>query len=1252
MKKLFLIINLIIFSLIVLCSTSLAVESDKAFFQSHNRSLKRATGFFYVESNNGVLNLEKVVRTNKNGNVEKNNNLKDNNETLFYLKDGNNYKKGETNSYNESFELGLKNNSGNNNGNNNGNNSAYNSVYNKILPDDEIKYNSLMWVLNNVININSKEEKDNLLKNAGLSTDVFKDISANGYSSEETEKDIIESIEQAAIYYFSNNEESKPKRNANFYISKEIYDEKINITEPFKQKEDAINKLYNYFIKNAEEKAKNGYIYNKNNDVPVLLNKESVNIFTKDNNNYIGPYIIEKKSNDSNFTINVLGDGNEITNLKIVQEDQTTEVEGEDITSKISKITDKKFYIVMPITSSISKIQIKLNVKYNQKNITYYSASANKINVVNPVVSIKKQYKNYVQIDEREIAKPKFDLAIRTYVQTVNGKELDKKREPNILNKDLEEYAKDKSLLNNGTTLVKKQIKTPVSVSNGDTVVYTIRVYNEGQIDGQAKEIIDYIPDGLEFINPEESQINKEYKWKAYNGNNKLIISDFLADKEIKAFDKNVEKGKYRIDYKDLQIELKVTGITQSTDTILKNIVEIKSTTNLNNELDRDSSTLNITINQYKDYNPGTEENGVGYEDDDDCDSVVLNGKYFDLALREFISQVVEIDGNSLSYKREPSVDVEPLLNGNTSANYKGTKGPVGIKIGDTIIYTIRIYNEGQVDGYADEITAHLPEELQYVNDEFNASNGWIIDKTDETQRTLKTSKLSKQDDEDNKIKAFEAEKNTLEYKDVQLKLKIKSSAENMKEITLISEITKSSNDINLIDRDNKAILVLPSDAELQNYKGNTQNKQELSDVNYSYQGQEDDDDFEKVILQKFDIALRTFITAIDNNVINDRIPNVDLSNFETTQDGKAITTANYSNKKDTLNVTKSQLIEMTTRVYNEGTQDGYVNEIKGTLEEGVLFDKDNPINKKYGWKMLDENGNETEDVQKAKFIITDYLSKEKDAENNKIKAFDKLQMNNLEYKEVKAVLKIDEPKEEKREKNIQFQISKASGINEEKVTDIDSVPNEWNENEDDQDQETIKIQFFDLKIEIKNEKVLIIEDGKEKETSIKEKNKKDIAKISINKKQLENVVVKFKYEILITNEGEIPGYATQISNFVPYGLKFNQADNIDWKENEDKIITNKLKDTLIEQGKTEKLDLVLTWVNDESNMKVLKTTSEIKEVENQSKSEDKKEENNTDSVEVMVVSTTKNNTLIIIIVISLLVIVGAGIFIIKKYIL
>lgn len=61
-------------------------------------------------------------------------------------------------------------------------------------------------------------------------------------------------------------------------------------------------------------------------------------------------------------------------------------------------------------------------------------------------------------------------------------------------------------------TVAKKQTKSPVSVNSGDKVVYTIRVYNEGQIDGEASEIIDYIPDGLELV--EQSEINQQYNWK------------------------------------------------------------------------------------------------------------------------------------------------------------------------------------------------------------------------------------------------------------------------------------------------------------------------------------------------------------------------------------------------------------------------------------------------------------------------------------------------------------------------------------------------------------------------------------------------------------------------------------------------------------------------------------------------------------------------------------------------------------------
>lgn len=108
-----------------------------------------------------------------------------------------------------------------------------------------------------------------------------------------------------------------------------------------------------------------------------------------------------------------------------------------------------------------------------------------------------------------------------------------------------------------------------------------------------------------------------------------MVTTDYLRDKTIKAFDKNPENKRYKLDYQDVQIELKVTAQTQSTDTILKNVAEIKSETNEANEKDRDSNTANITNGQLVDYNCGTSENGLGYEDDDDYDAVNITGKIF-----------------------------------------------------------------------------------------------------------------------------------------------------------------------------------------------------------------------------------------------------------------------------------------------------------------------------------------------------------------------------------------------------------------------------------------------------------------------------------------------------------------------------------------------------------------------------------------------------------------------------------------------
>lgn len=1241
MKKAVLLINLIIINLIVLSTVSLGSELN--YFQSHNKTNKRETGFYYVQTNNSLMSIDMVKRTNSYGKIEKEN--KD--EALYFLRSDFNLNNINSIEYKNTIDIKDK--------------SSLGKIYKKLFPKDDEKFNELMWVLNNLANVNDEKSKDALLAQAGLDNKVFQTFGVNGYTEVKSEKDIIETIQQAAIYYYANQDENKiPKVDANFFEASTDQEQKINLSEAYKAKQDAVSKLYTYLIKTAEKEVKNGYKYSENNDLPITLDKSEAIVRNDNGNNVIGPYLIKETNKNYNFDLKILGDKKELTNVKILGEDGKTEIQGNSINEKIKSSLNKKFYITMPTTSLITDLQVSLKIKYYSKNITCYCASANMIKGIRPIIGINNETKILYQNDSKQISKPKFDLALRTFIQSVNGKATDKKREPEITQGDLIKYSENNSTLNNGSTLVKNQNKTPVSAVKNDKIIYTIRVYNEGEIDGTADKIVNYIPEGMEFVSQEESSINKEYNWIAVNGNNKVVESDYLKDKNIEKFNKTAGKSGYEIDYQDIQIELKVTADTQGTDTMIKDVAEIKSIKKEENVLDRDSVPGNITSNQLKDYNPGTSENGIGYEDDDDCDIIVVQGKYFDLVLREFITQVISMDGKTADYKREPNVDVEPLISGSDSAKYKHIKAPVGIEIGDTIVYNLRIYNEGQIAGFADEIVMHLPEELQYVNDEENAENGWIIDTTDETHRTIKTTKLSKENDEDNAIEAFNVSEKKISYKDIKIKLKIKSTAVNMKEITTIAEITKSSNLANLVDRDNKINASLPSDAELSKYRGNSENKAELSDANYYYNGQEDDDDFEKVILQKFDLALRSFETAMNGVAVTDRIPSVDKTKFETTENGKTITTLNYTNKKDVIKVKQNDNIEITTRVYNEGTQDGYVSEIKGTLEDGMTFNPQDPINFKYEWKMYDSDGNETFDTNNVKFIKTNYYSKEKNSQTNLIKSFDKATMIEPNYVEVKAVITISEIKDEHRDQNIRFEIAKADGINEEKVTDIDSVPNEWNDGEDDQDQESIHIDKFDLKLEQKLTKAMIIEEGKQKDQKIKNKKKKDAIKVEIDKKQVENVVIKFEFTITVANEGETEGYATEISDYIPQGLKFNQADNIDWKEINNKIVTGQLKNELIKPGESKDVKLTLTWVNDENNTKIMQNVAEISEDKNNSKTKDfdstpnnrAEGEDDMDSAEVRVDTTSKQNKKIILIISIFLVVIGVGIILIKKFVL
>ena len=876
----------------------------------------------------------------------------------------------------------------------------------------------------------------------------------------------------------------------------------------------------------------------------------------------------------------------------------------------------------------------------------------------NPGTSEKgKGYEDDDDYEPLKTSNKEFDLALRKFITGIRtsagvAKQIGS-REPVITKQALEDLATGRTEFK--TTAVKTHTKNPLQVEKGDIVTYTIRVYNEGEVDGYVREIADYLPAGLELT--ENSRINQANGWTK---DGKTLKSQFHAKNIIKAFDKNTKT----LSYVDFQVECTVLDTTNLTTRDLTNVSEITSQEPKEgvNVRDRDSIPRNLRKEQISNYNPGTSERGKGYEDDDDYEPLKPVEKEFDLALRKFITSV---NGTEVT-SRIPDVDVTPLVNKtDTTAIYRHSKEPVKIKISDIVTYTIRVYNEGDIDGYADEIVDHLPEYLEYIDNDFNKQYGWQLDPADNTGRTIKTNYLSDRTNKANIIKKFDGK--TLDYKELKIQTRIKSGVKPTKYLTDIAEITESHNEFKIPDRDNYRKVILPKTSdEFSEYKGHNSNKKDLSDKRYYYKGQEDDDDFEKVVVEgEFDLALRKFITQVNEEAVTNRIPQVDTSKFGSIgADGKPITTMTYNHTKEPILVNTTDIVTYTIRVYNEGEVNGYATEVKDDLPEGLEFLPDNATNKEYRWQLLDKDGKVTTNVKEAVSIITDYLSKEqeKTSGSNLLKAYDKTTMKTPDYKDVKIAFRVTEPQTSDRILINKAQISKHHDEFGKEVKDRDSTPNKWNEGEDDQDIEKVRVRYFDLSLRKWVTQVIVIEDGKQKVKDTghyAEQDPEPVVKVEVNKKRLKNTVVKFRYSIRVKNEGEIEGYAKEISDYIPSGLKFNKADNPDWVEKDGKIVTTKLKDTLLKPGETAEVTVLLTWINGEENMKVMTNTAEISEDYNKYKTPDrdskpnnkKKGEDDQDDAPVTVTTVSGSTPVYIGIAVTGIAIIAIGGILVKRYI-
>ena len=837
--------------------------------------------------------------------------------------------------------------------------------------------------------------------------------------------------------------------------------------------------------------------------------------------------------------------------------------------------------ITNPITIQVTKVF---------ENNTYKMSNAQ---ITNPQTGASLQLSgNTITVTVENKAKY-FDLALRKYITKVNDVAVENTRVPNI----------DTSTITSGTTATYKHRKDPVRVTTGDKVTYNITIYNEGEKAGRATKVEDQLPTGLRF----NKVVSGNFELDSYSESDNLLKLKRVASNtdNLDAYNGNT------LDSETIEIECTVTAVPTYKEQVLTNVAYIseeydaESNVTITNQqnADRDSEPStkpNVNKDNMEDYTGNNNKEELddsnyyykGQQDDDDFEKLIVG--YFDLSLRKFITGRNDTEITN----REPQVDVSHLVDGtSTTATYNHPKTPIDMQRGDVVIYTIRVYNEGSMDGYANEITDKLPEELEFLPDnEINKEYEWKVSSDGRTVTTDYLSKEKETSSRQNLLKAFDGK--TLDYKDVKIAVRIKDSAEFNKKLTNLAEITedKDSNGDDVNDRDSTPDNVkVPSDEDLPNYKDDESDKDYVP-------GQEDDDDFEKVRVVYFDLALRKFITAVDDQVVDTRIPQLSMG-----EDGNI----HYDHTKDPVEVENGNIVTYTLRIFNEGLMNGYASLIKDDVPDGLEFLPDNEINQEYRW-VLSEDG---------KTIETDYLSKEQEQTEgaNLIKAFDPdlgITDTNPDYRDLKIAFRVTEPNTSDRILVNTAEIADDRDEDNNPVDDIDSTPdnnNEWNK-EDDLDKEFVKVKYFDLALKKWVSKAIVTnQDGSvtvQETGHTGDENPEPPAKVDLGRQDINKVTVKFEFQIKVTNEGEIAGYAKEVTDYIPAGLRFVQEDNPDWYprdplNGQERVGTRLLENTLLQPGESATVSIVLTWINGQDNMGLKTNVAEISEDYNDSHTPD-----------------------------------------------
>ncbi len=189
----------------------------------------------------------------------------------------------------------------------------------------------------------------------------------------------------------------------------------------------------------------------------------------------------------------------------------------------------------------------------------------------------------------------------------------------------------------------------------------------------------------------------------------------------------------------------------------------------------------------------------------------------------------------------------------------------------------------------------------------------------------------------------------------------------------------------------------------------------------------------------------------------------------------------------------------------------------------------------------------------------------------------------------------------------------------------------------------------FDLKLDKYISKVIV---QTEKGTGVKEYNKEQLAKIEIPAQYLEGTTVLVQYQIDITNEGEIEGYANEIIDYMPKDMTFSSELNKDWYMGADgNLHTVALTNDIIKPEETKTITLILTKTMTKNNTGTSTNIAEIANISNSLSITDidssagnyADEEDDISTAEILISISTGALQITLYVLIAIIVLVGTG---------